>query len=72
MRKIRKLAHIYNTQDMESLMIQVFSWGFYPVDEWDFRLVNQPHWILYWNPLFGKRSEAIHSVLFAFQRGRTV
>ena len=23
-------------------------------------------------PLFGKRSEAIHSVLFAFQRGRTV
>lgn len=57
MRKIRKLAHIYNTQDMESLMIQVFSWGFYPVDEWDFRLVNQPHWILYWNPTPGLKLE---------------
>ena len=51
--KLRKKAVLAWQQDMENFIVYPQSWGFFQVNDWNYRSVNQPFWIIYWNPTPG-------------------
>ena len=52
-KKLRKQAVLFWQQDMEKFIVYPLSWGFFRINEWGYSNVNQPFWILYWNPTLG-------------------
>lgn len=52
-KQLKKHAVFNWQQDMQNFIVYPLSWGFFHVKGWVYSNVNQPFWILYWNPVRG-------------------